>query len=228
MSNNNNLTKDIFSHFDSEMSLYIPRLTININQKQIIQVFERFGKIKTVDLVYLTPKINSAYIHFDSWFDVPEAREFQRKIVDEKARIYYDESKPYYWMVLKNKSERKQSLLGGRKKRICIDSPTVDIETVDIETVEGVDDFWKDMDRIAGIIDIQNIDSVMECQYDNMDNMTREDYERCRDYFNVTYFEDIDLMEKKMLDEDTMTDEDWKRCEDYLFSLIQDPLNIFV
>jgi RNA recognition motif-containing protein len=209
------IIKDNFSNFDYKMSVYIPRLTTNINQKQISQVFERFGKINTVDLVYLSPKINSAYIHFDSWFDVPEAREFQRKIVDEKARIYYDESKPYYWMVLKNKSERKPSLIGGRKKRICIDSPTEN---------DGFDfDFWKDMGRIEGIIDMQNI-NPQNIEID----LNREDYQKCYDYFNVTYFEDIDLMEKKMLEEDTMTDEDWKRCEDHFYNLIKDPLNIFV
>jgi hypothetical protein len=89
------------------LSLFIPRVFLNISEKRIVAIFKHldYGKVSRIDFVQKTGtngKYKSAYIHFDYWYDNDVARRFQEKVIDpeREARIVYDD--PWFWIVLKN------------------------------------------------------------------------------------------------------------------------------
>lgn len=92
------------------MSLYIPRVFININEARIMNVFDSLliGKVHHVDLVYKKsttpgkPDYYSAYVFFKEWYNTPAARNLIDKIKypGKEAKIVYDD--PWYWIVLQN------------------------------------------------------------------------------------------------------------------------------
>ena len=104
------------------MSIYIPRLFDNITKELIITTFEfqQIGKVKQVDFIEKMDKkgktYNSAFVHFDFWYDNISANNFQQRVKDEnkEARIVYDD--PWYWVCLENTG--KKHLPGDRKERI--------------------------------------------------------------------------------------------------------------
>ena len=104
------------------ISLYIPRVFINFFKCDIAMIFESLsiGKVKNIDLVLKMGKdgkeYNSAYIHFEYWYDNVAAINFQDRVLDpnQEARLIYDE--PWYWIVLENKA--KKFIPGEKKARI--------------------------------------------------------------------------------------------------------------
>lgn len=102
------------------MSLYIPHVFANISKDKITEVFERLqlGKVKNIDFINKMGKeqYNSAYIHFEYWYDNTTAHNFQERVSNpnKEARLIYDE--PWYWIVLENNANKHVS--GDRKPRI--------------------------------------------------------------------------------------------------------------
>ena len=107
----------------SNISLYIPHVFSNYTKDDVSEAFEKvfIGKVNKVDFVSKTGKdgreYNSAYIHFDYWYDNVAASNFQQRVLDpnQEARLVYDE--PWYWIVLENKG--KKHIPGERKA--CLD-----------------------------------------------------------------------------------------------------------
>jgi hypothetical protein len=105
------------------ISLYIPRVFSSFSKKYIAEAFEKvfIGKVSKIDLV---PRMcgvnvyNSAYIHFEYWYDNVAAINFQERVLNPnlEARLVYDD--PWYWIVLENKAKRY--IPGERKSRIDI------------------------------------------------------------------------------------------------------------
>jgi hypothetical protein len=114
------------SSINHNLSLYIPRVFANITKERIARVFEslNFGYVSRVDLVAKESSngqhYNSAYVHFDEWFDTTANRAFQDRVADpnREARVVYDD--PWYWIVLENMG--KKQVAGDRKPRIEIQS----------------------------------------------------------------------------------------------------------
>jgi len=112
------------SSINQSLSLYIPRVFANITTERIVRVFEdlNFGHISRVDLVNKENEsgqaYNSAYIHFNEWFDTATNRSFQERVLDasRESRIVYDD--PWYWIVLENKAKKQNP--SDRKPRIEI------------------------------------------------------------------------------------------------------------
>ena len=102
------------------MSLYIPHVFANISKDKITEVFERLqlGKVKNIDFINKMGKeqYNSAYIHFEYWYDNTTAHNFQERVSNpnKEARLIYDE--PWYWIVLENNANKH--VFGDRKPRI--------------------------------------------------------------------------------------------------------------
>jgi len=89
------------------MSLYIPRVFLNITEQQISNIFYQlgYGEVSHVDFVYMDkgPKpYNSVYIYFRTWYNTEAAAHFQQILTgpDQKALIVYEN--PWYWIVLEN------------------------------------------------------------------------------------------------------------------------------
>ena len=104
------------------MSIYIPRIFANITKDFIVDTFEfqQIGKVKQVDFVEKMDNkgktYNSAFVHFDFWYDNISASNFQKRVKDEnkEARIVYND--PWYWVCLENTGKKHVS--GERKERI--------------------------------------------------------------------------------------------------------------
>jgi len=110
------------SSFNSHLTLYIPRVFENISKNRIASTFEdlNFGVVSRIDLISKQSEngrnYNSAYVHFEHWYDNPTTRSFQERILDpaREARVVYDD--PWYWIVLENKGKRH--VAGDRKPKI--------------------------------------------------------------------------------------------------------------
>lgn len=108
------------------ISLYLPRVGLNITKERVASVFEnaRIGKVKNIDFVLHMDKkeiqFNMAYVHFDYWFDTNEAVDFQNFVLHPEefgskfAWIYYDH--PWYWQVFENRAHK--FIPGNRKPRL--------------------------------------------------------------------------------------------------------------
>ena len=87
-------------------SLFIAHVFPNYSPGDVAAVFERLriGQVEKVDFVAKRDrnnrKYNSAYIHFQHWFDNTAARNFQSRVLNpaQEARIVYDD--PWHWVVL--------------------------------------------------------------------------------------------------------------------------------
>ena len=108
---------------NQSMSVFIPRVFSNITSERIIHVFKNnlIGIIEYVDLVAKMDNngvmYNSAYIHFQSWFDNSITQNIQEKIMNGKVtRVIYDD--PWHWILLENKAITKK--VGNERRKIRI------------------------------------------------------------------------------------------------------------
>jgi hypothetical protein len=96
------------------MSLYIPRVFINITEERIMNIFWKLniGKVSRADFVLKDGKSGqyySVFVHFEYWFMNSTAAHLQERILDpnQDAKIVYDE--PWYWVVLQNNTAASAS-----------------------------------------------------------------------------------------------------------------------
>ena len=96
------------------ISIYIPRVFSNISKERMVGIFQilDIGVVKDIDFIAkITPKgnkYNSAYVHFDYWYDNISNQNLQSRLLnqsDKETRIVYDD--PWYWIVLENKAQKK-------------------------------------------------------------------------------------------------------------------------
>ena len=94
-----NFIKDI-----DHMTLCIPRVFSNINEKRIRNVFYalKLGDIGRIDMVSkVSPtgeKFNRVFIHFERWFETDNANSARKLLSEGKdIKIIYDE--PWFWKV---------------------------------------------------------------------------------------------------------------------------------
>jgi hypothetical protein len=116
--------------FNSQMSLYIPRVSNTCFMKQSgisftnITDFTRhmfhsldIGHVQRVDLVPIYSKNGSqsnfskAFVHFDAWYNTSCAQSVQEKIHDPAtggiAKLVYDD--PHYWILKQNTSNARNN-----------------------------------------------------------------------------------------------------------------------
>jgi len=96
----------------SNISLFIPHVYSNITSESIIKAFHEsdIGEVKRVDLVAKMndkgERYNTAYIHFNNWYQNTTALNFYERVVDpnKQARLVYDD--PWFWIVLENATKK--------------------------------------------------------------------------------------------------------------------------
>ena len=118
---------------NQNMSLFIPRVFSNITKDRILNTMEMnlLGKVKRVDLINKIDNsgkaYNSAYIHFNYWFNSIIVENFQERIrnPEKQARIVYED--PWYWIILENNN------IVNRKKNNYNKSRTFQNNIKDIE-----------------------------------------------------------------------------------------------
>jgi len=112
----------------NNISLYIPHVFVNITKEKISEIFDilSIGRVSHIDFVGKIngdgKPYNSAYIHFENWYNTDAAQCFQERVLnpDKEARLVYDD--PWHWIVLENKATR--NIPGQRKPRIVLDNET--------------------------------------------------------------------------------------------------------
>jgi len=108
----------------NNISLYIPLVFHTITQEEMIQIFsdKKIGKVVHIDFVKNEKKnlFKAAYIHFENWFDLPQAHQLQQNVLNGlEARIVYTDA-GRYWIVLKNTSlniRNRNIYLSGENKQ---------------------------------------------------------------------------------------------------------------
>jgi hypothetical protein len=92
---------------DAELSLCIPRVFANIDEKRVRSVIEQLlGKISRVDIIERTnekgEKYKRVFVHFDHWFETADAQTAKSRLIEGKEiKIVYDD--PWFWKVSANK-----------------------------------------------------------------------------------------------------------------------------
>jgi len=105
---------------NQNLSLFIPRVFLNISSERIKGVFESqgFGMIKRVDLVN-QGHYNRVYIHFEEWNNCQPINDFQNRIMNkETVHIVYDD--PFYWIVLENNNNSNNNSKKSQQRKIKI------------------------------------------------------------------------------------------------------------
>ena len=115
------------------ISLFVPHIFPNFDQKYVAEVFVEVGEVERVDFVSKRDRdgkpYNAAYIHFKKWFDNYPANEMQGRLeTNGKTEFYHDDSQ-YYWIVLPNTA--KKHIPGERKPRIDLgESKSISIKKI--------------------------------------------------------------------------------------------------
>jgi len=110
MNNNKNTYDSEVDDFNGNLSVYIPRVTVEWAQEtRIVEVFHKndLGVVERVDLVHKHSVDGNVYyqafVHM-VWLETQTTRNLQARIMDpsRQARIVHDD--PNYWLLLENKN----------------------------------------------------------------------------------------------------------------------------
>jgi len=90
------------------MSLFIPRVFLNITADRIKNCVQSFGlgEVERVDLV-LKGNYNAAYVHFKIWNNNSFTSRFQERASDPNQKCFLEYDTPWYWVVLENTSAKR-------------------------------------------------------------------------------------------------------------------------
>ena len=181
------------------MSLYIPHVFGNITKDFMIKTieFQGLGKVKNIDFVEKMGKngntYNSAFVHFEYWYDNIVATNFQERVKnrDKEIRIVYRE--PWFWACFENKS--KKHIPGQRKERINL-THLGNIENCDND-LSKVFEFEEDKNDFQLSQEIEDkferellAEFGCDCLYDNENNKNNYDlilYEKKQELPKISY-----------------------------------------
>ena len=123
----------------NEISLCIPRVFVNIDEKRVRAVFEQLlGKIYRVDIIERTnekgEKYKRVFVHFEYWYNTEEAQKAKARLEEGKElKIVYDD--PWFWKVSINKvntNPRQRINLLSKPKH---SNPRIDFEADDTKVL---------------------------------------------------------------------------------------------
>lgn len=97
------------------ISLFVPFVFPNFDQKYVAEAFADYGDVDRVDFVSKLDRdgnpFHSAYIHFKTWYEEECSIDLQRQIETKgSAQLYHDDTN-YYWIVLPNTSKKHNPAL---------------------------------------------------------------------------------------------------------------------
>ena len=96
------------SQFDAKMSLFIPRVYLNIDHNRIKYIFEnilKFGKVCRIDMnLHESRAYNLVFVYFEYWNETKSTRNFQKDVKNpnKDALLVYDD--PWNWIVIENRA----------------------------------------------------------------------------------------------------------------------------
>lgn len=99
------------------ISLFIPHVFPNFDQKYVTKVFSEIGQVDNVDFVAKQDRngklFNAVYVHFKKWYSNENNHNFQYNIMENGSDKWYHDESEYYWIVLPNTA--KKHISGERK-----------------------------------------------------------------------------------------------------------------
>ena len=122
----------------SDLSLYIPYVTLEFSKEYVTGVIEGagLGIVSRVDLVLKIDNFgrqyNNAYVHFAEWFDSDYNRRFQARVLSFDGTTIAIKHYPHVWSVRENKAVKR--IPGERRQRINLtdlQEPTTHDESVE-------------------------------------------------------------------------------------------------
>jgi hypothetical protein len=123
----------------NEISLCIPRVFVNIDEKRVRTVFEQLlGKIYRVDIIERTnekgEKYKRVFVHFEYWYNTEEAQKAKARLEEGKElKIVYDD--PWFWKVSINKVNTKPRQRINLLSKAKPSNPRIDFEADDTKVL---------------------------------------------------------------------------------------------
>ena len=123
----------------NEISLCIPRVFVNIDEKRVRAVFEQLlGKIYRVDIIERTnekgEKYKRVFVHFEYWYNTEEAQKAKARLEEGKElKIVYDD--PWFWKVSINKVNTRPRQRINLLSKPKPSNPRIDFEADDTKVL---------------------------------------------------------------------------------------------
>jgi hypothetical protein len=123
----------------NEISLCIPRVFVNIDEKRVRAVFEQLlGKIYRVDIIERAnekgEKYKRVFVHFEYWYNTEEAQKAKARLEEGKElKIVYDD--PWFWKVSINKVNTRPRQRINLLSKPKPSNPRIDFEADDTKVL---------------------------------------------------------------------------------------------
>ena len=96
------------------MSIFIPRVFIQVTEQQLKELFNTFGLVSHVDFVSISKNgqcYNAAYVHFKWWIDAPFVGNFRSRLQEKNGvRLYYNDAR-FYLVCRENTGEKHERII---------------------------------------------------------------------------------------------------------------------
>jgi hypothetical protein len=153
---------------NKNLSLFIPFVFPNFDQKYVTKAFAKIGNVERVDFVSKQDRAgktyNAVYVHFKEWYNNKLADHIWEQCFEKNEQTqYYHDNTEYFWIVLPNTA--KKHVPGERKQRIGLgDANAINVKSLEKPTTnldekieEECFEEEVDMEREAELAEIEAI-----------------------------------------------------------------------
>ena len=114
------------------LSIYLPHVFPNVDEtfiRQVVEDYHHLGKVSRVDIVMISTRRNSVYVHFEFWNNqFTHVRRFQDRLSKDET-ISLTCGGKFFWHVRANRSQGKKLISSDRRERIDVETrPNLAIE----------------------------------------------------------------------------------------------------
>lgn len=120
---------------NKNLSLFIPFVFPNFDQKYVANAFAKVGNVERVDFVAKQDRAgktyNAVYVHFNKWYNNKLAKHIYEECFEKKGQTqFYHDGTEYFWIVLPNTA--KKHVPGERKPKISLGN----INAINVKSIE--------------------------------------------------------------------------------------------
>jgi len=160
------------------LSLFIPFVFPNFDQKYVANAFDKIGNVDRVDFVTKQDRAgktyNAVYVHFKEWYSNSLADHIWEQCFEKnsKTEFYHDDTE-YFWIVLPNTA--KKHMPGERKQRIELgDAYAINVKSVEKPSTTNLDtDFDEYIQNLSE--PIEEWDTEREIQMEEIEAAMEEE-----------------------------------------------------
>jgi len=151
---------------NKNLSLFIPFVFPNFDQKYVTKAFAKIGNVDRVDFVAKQDRAgktyNAVYVHFKEWYNNKLADHIWDQCFEKNEQTqYYHDNTEYFWIVLPNTA--KKHVPGERKQRIGLgDANAINVKSAEDPVTAKLDNKIEeecfeedDMEREAELAEIE-------------------------------------------------------------------------